>query len=93
MSGCHNVALFLDGALATPVISLSLSGSPRVFAARSAISAAPSTKMLPVSSARWNPDESATTRVAWDASSELVRDVASADRIASQAPPPPGWTR
>jgi hypothetical protein len=69
-----------------PVISLV--GSPRVFVARSAMNAVATRKMLPASSARWNPDVAATSGAACAASSEFVREVASAEKIASPSAAP-----
>ncbi len=59
-----------------------------MLAARSAIAAAHSTKMAASSSARWNPAVSATGRAAPAASSEAVRAVATAEKIASPSAAP-----
>ncbi len=76
-----------SAATATPVISVD-DGSPRVFAARSAITAAHAAMMAASSSARWNPAVSATGVAAPAASSAVVRAVATAEKIASPSPAP-----
>src|SRR5258708_7919791 len=62
--------------------------SPRVFVARSAMTAAAARKMLQARSARWNPEVRASARATWATSRWLVRDVATAEKIASPSAPP-----
>jgi ABC-2 type transport system permease protein len=75
-------------ALSSATSVISPVGSPRVFAARSPITAAATRKTLATSSARWNPDERATAGVACPASSDRVRAVATADSTASPSAAP-----
>jgi hypothetical protein len=67
---------------------ISVVGSPRVFAVRSAITAAPRMKRLLSSSARWNPSVSAAGRATCSASSVFVHEVATAEKIASPSAAP-----
>src|SRR5580693_7205212 len=85
--GARTAAGASSAVTATPEISAD-DGSPRVFAARSAITAEHRMKMLASSSARWNPPVSATGVEAPAASSDEVCAVATAEKIASPSAAP-----
>src|ERR1700730_14305741 len=65
--------------------STSISGisSPLVLVARRAITASATKKTLEASSARWNPEVSASGRATWRTSRWLVREVAMAEKTAN----------